>query len=186
MIFAQKYFLMKTAKFLICSNPISETGDFILHTHFPSFLVKVTPVMADDERLEPDDVVAEFVNSDGFTEHFLLEIFAEYEKTDPSKIKQLLKKMAVWYAAYLKWEEEMNSEEEEHFVDYCDEYPDLKVLYSELSGYWAVIYRGISEIFDSEEDMDKFVLNNLKLQLPEDGYVNEVSIDISDLMAQWN
>ena len=103
---------MKTPKFLLCENPIADKSDgrsFIIHTREPRILAEI---FAFEEPL--NECLLNSVKSNiriGATleygsEYFIFSaIFVEKIEMDADKLAGIMRRMADWYEAYLKWED---------------------------------------------------------------------------------
>jgi hypothetical protein len=114
----------KTAKFLLCENPIADKSDgrlFILHTRQPVILAEVFHFEIDDEpgqmeckskftigsslNYNPEYIVigAQWVEPE--------DVPAGEAKEYANKLTGIMRRMADWYQAYLIWEDSQDHEE---------------------------------------------------------------------------
>lgn len=111
--------MTKTAKFLLCENPIADKSDgriFILHNRTPILLAEVFHFDASDEMAQMDC-------KRNFSAYGALEYDSEYivfgclwmvpddkfqKKTAQQQaddIAAIMRRMADWYEAYITWED---------------------------------------------------------------------------------
>lgn len=105
-----KYMSNKTAKFLICENPMVEDGRvFILHMRKPKLLAEAFhfELEEEDEWMECKRQFALGASVDYPGELIALgAIWGEENDLDADQLAKLMSRMGDWYRAYLEWEDE--------------------------------------------------------------------------------
>ncbi len=170
---------MKTSKYLIC-NDIMATGDqpaeFILHNHHPRFLAKVEELDFEELETRPDKPFADilYVNGNGTMIVYRLTLTEYYERAEEDDVLDELFPARDYYTRYLQDIDEEESGKEGYPVkDFSPELPGLKILKSPEN--WTVVYNGLLAEFNSEEEMDEFLENDLNIEadLLDKGVINE-------------
>jgi len=108
---------MKLSKFMIAENPITSSGEFILHTRKPALLMQVIDITnwSDDDRVHN---MKDF-NVYGLTEvngmNFLIVPAILFDspvvnnQADADKLAKLFKRAGDWWHAYIKFEDNNHS-----------------------------------------------------------------------------
>jgi hypothetical protein len=87
--------------------------------------------------------------------------------------------MADWWTSYLVWEDQQNLRKggtSFSLVDFNEKCIGLKIIHSDSDNKWLVIYKGLTKVFESEQEMDYFLtakLNFTDEQL-EKGAINKI------------
>lgn len=107
--------MSKTPKFLICENPMVDSGLFILHTRTPLLLAQVLHFDTEEERMEAQKLVEVGSHTTlDEDEHVLLnamwmipseKLTAMTAQERADSLAKLMSRMADWYHAYCKWED---------------------------------------------------------------------------------
>ncbi len=170
---------MKISKFLYCENELlSNNKDYILHTRKPRYLAEIKRIHFSELPKKPSDdsITYHYVNPESLIELFELKIIQFYDQADD--YFQILKRMADWHIAYLKWQDEQITGKSGNLLkDHNDKTPGLKIIYNGFK--WAVIYEGIVESFNSEPEMDEYLY---KLGFSDDdlkeGFINKIDFSV--------
>lgn len=118
----QNFIDEKISKFLFCENPLldhhNDERSFIMHTRYPMMLAEVHHFEDPKAAQELFETTKYSTMLDYDIEQIVLtSIWLEKNQLSESKINKLLKRMADWYDAYLRWEDEQedwrNENEEE-------------------------------------------------------------------------
>lgn len=103
--------MSKLPKFLLCENPIADKSDgriFILHTREPRLLAEIFTFDADDEdaQMEHKKLFTSGSALEYGDEYFVFGvIWMEKNNLPAEKLAGIMRRMADWYEAYLKWED---------------------------------------------------------------------------------
>jgi hypothetical protein len=114
----------KTAKFLLCENPIADKSDgrlYILHTRKPVILAEVFHFDIDDEaeytrckQAFPTNATLNYNPEYIVLGQIWMEpVYVPEEKAQEfsNKLAGIMRRMADWYQAYLIWEDSQDHEE---------------------------------------------------------------------------
>lgn len=110
---------MKTAKFLLCENPIADKSDgrvFILHNRSPRLFAEVFSFHLADEKAQMDckrqfTIGSSLEHNDEYYVFGCLWVMPEEKFTTKNiqeqadELAAIMRRMADWYEAYLNWED---------------------------------------------------------------------------------
>jgi hypothetical protein len=107
---------MKIEKFLLCENPMTQSGEYILHTRKPAMLLQVVDATEFNENTRMD--MLRNIPVYGSTEveglDFIIYPLIYFDKveistqTEADKLAGLMRRAADWWHAYIKFEENFN------------------------------------------------------------------------------
>lgn len=168
---------MKTPKFLICSDPLSEESvEMVLHAHRPRFLAQVTPIPFTDIEKRPEKPFADalYVNSEGVMDVYRIEVVETYDRAEEDDILDELFPAADYFCKYLLlMEKEEGLNPGFPVKDFSTELPGLKIL--RATDVWTIVYNGLVAEFGTEDEMDDFLEVELGIEpeLLDKGVINQ-------------
>jgi len=170
---------MKTSKFLICNDILAnedQPAEFILHNQHPRFLAKVESLEFNEIENTPEKPFADvlYINSKGTMEIYRIEAYEFYERADDEEVLENLFPSRDFYTQYLQQMDQEDGNKPGFPVkDFSPELPGLKILHGHET--WTVVYNGVIAEFDSEDNMNEFLEQDLEIEeeLLDKGVINQ-------------
>lgn len=174
-------------KFLLAENPFSngKFEDFIFSGRKNKRgLIKIKELDISDlyKKAEEKNIYTVYFTSKdtGLPEFYELS-FTDIWDIPDNKINVILKDAGKWYKNYLIWEEnQMNKvlNTPPLLKDYSSNIKGLKIIYSNFNKKWLVIFKGKIKIFLSEQDMNNWLINDMKIdeKLLNKGFINVLNV----------
>lgn len=171
---------MKAPRFLICHHPFAseeEPAEFIFHNAHPRFLAKAESLDFEELETRPGKPFGDvlFINGEGAMEIYRLTVTEFYDKADDEDILEvLLQEGHDFYVQYLNHVAEEEGEKPGYPVkDFNKELPGLKIL--QTADRITLVYNGLVADFNSEEEMDEFLEQDLGITqtLLDKGIINK-------------
>jgi hypothetical protein len=170
---------MKTSKYLICNDILAienQPAEFILHNQHPRFLAKVESLEFEEIENRPEKPFADvlYINPEGALDIYRIEAF---EFLDRANDEDILDELFPARDFYIKYLQQMDQEEGNKpgfpVKDFSPELPGLKILQGH--GSWTLVYNGVIAEFDSEDNMNEFLEQDLEIEeeLLDKGIINQ-------------
>ena len=172
------------SQFYLMENPkeVDISDKYIFHSKSPKFIAQIHSFEEDIDMLTfstiGENIAFYYINTYGLKELYMLVVVEDFGNNN-EKIQSKLKRMADWWTSYLVWEDQQNLRKggtSFSLVDFNEKCIGLKIIHSDSDNKWLVIYKGLTKVFESEQEMDYFLtakLNFTDEQL-EKGAINKI------------